>query len=199
MFTEDYLPTTLSEVTRKNAELRGDAVATVFEGRETTFGVFNRHCNQVANGLATLGVQPQKHIAYLGKNSDLYFELLYGAAKARAILAPVNWRLAPPEIAYIVNDCAAEVLSVGPEFADGLRAFAQRDRTAVKALKSEFWAERFRALGGRETFRIGQALREHARRVRPDWPTEKDRREDLADHIEWKRQIDRAANAFTGR
>ncbi len=126
MFTEDYLPTTLSEVTRKNAELRGDAVATVFEGRETTFGVFNRHCNQVANGLATLGVQPQKHIAYLGKNSDLYFELLYGAAKARAILAPVNWRLAPPEIAYIVNDCAAEVLFVGPEFVDGLRAFAHQ-------------------------------------------------------------------------
>jgi hypothetical protein len=66
-------------------------------------------------------------------------------------------------------------------------------------LKNEYWVQRFRALGSCETFRIGQALREHARRVRPEWPTEKDRSEDLAHHIECKRQIERAAHAFPGR
>ncbi|MDE2362949.1 MAG: fatty acid--CoA ligase [Hyphomicrobiales bacterium] len=124
MFTEDFAPAVLGDIARKNAALRGDAIGVHFEGRDTTFRDFDRHTNQVANGLVAFGVEPQKHIAYIGKNSDFYFELFYGAAKARAILAPVNWRLAPPEMAYIVNDCKAEILFVGAEFADGLRAFA---------------------------------------------------------------------------
>ena len=135
MFTEEFAPTVLGDIARKNAALRADAVATHFEGRDTTFRDFDRHTNQVANGLVALGVAPQKHIAYVGKNSDLYFELFFGAAKARAILAPVNWRLAPPEMAYIINDCKAEVLFVGPEFVDGLKAFA-KDLTSVRHIVS---------------------------------------------------------------
>lgn len=125
MYTKDFAPTVLGDIARKNAALYGDAVATHFEGRDVTFRDFDRHTNQVANGLIALGVEPQKHIAYIGKNSDVYFELFFGAAKARAILAPVNWRLAPPEMAYIIDDCQAEVLFVGPEFVDGVRAFAK--------------------------------------------------------------------------
>ena len=129
MFTEQFAPRVLGDIARKNAALRPDAIATHFEGRETTFAAFDRHTNQVANGLIALGVEPQKHIAYVGKNSDLYFELFIGAAKARAILAPVNWRLAPPEMAYIIDDCQAEVLFVGPEFVDGVRALAKDLKT----------------------------------------------------------------------
>ena len=124
MFTEEFAPNVLGDVARKNAAIRGDAVAAHFEGRDTTFAEFERHTNQVANGLIALGVEPQKHVAYVGKNSDLYYELFFGAAKARAILAPVNWRLAAPEMAYIINDCQAEVLFVGPEFIEGVRKFA---------------------------------------------------------------------------
>ena len=36
--------------------------------------------------------------------------------KANVVMAPVNWRLAGPEIAFIVGDCKAPVLFVGPEF-----------------------------------------------------------------------------------
>jgi len=42
-------------------------------------------------------------------------------------------------------------------------------------------------------------LWQHARRVRPDWPTPRDRNEDLAHHVELKRRLDRAADAFTRR
>jgi acyl-CoA synthetase (AMP-forming)/AMP-acid ligase II len=137
MITEDFKPKVLGDIARKNAALYGDAVATFFEGRETTFRDFDRHTNQVANALEALGVAPQKHIAYVGKNSDLYFELFFGAAKARAILAPVNWRLAPPEMAYIINDCAAEVLFVGPEFIDGVRSFASELKTVRHIVSME--------------------------------------------------------------
>jgi acyl-CoA synthetase (AMP-forming)/AMP-acid ligase II len=50
------------------------------------------------------------------KNSDTFYEVWFGAAKARKVLVPVNWRLAPAEIAYILNDSGAEFLFVGPEF-----------------------------------------------------------------------------------
>jgi long-chain acyl-CoA synthetase len=52
----------------------------------------------------------------LDKNTIEVFELMFGAAKVGAVLCPVNWRLAPPEVAHIVNDAHARVLVVGPEF-----------------------------------------------------------------------------------
>ncbi|MDO9357281.1 MAG: ATP-binding cassette domain-containing protein, partial [Solirubrobacteraceae bacterium] len=57
--------------------------------------------------LKALGVKPTERVAYLGKNSDIYFELLLGAIKAKVVMTPVNWRLAGPEIAFIVEDCKA--------------------------------------------------------------------------------------------
>ncbi|NVN84451.1 MAG: fatty acid--CoA ligase [Rhodopseudomonas sp.] len=114
-------PNTLADVVRAQAAARGDELLFEFEGRATTFGEFNAHTNQVANALVASGVKPHERVAYLGKNSDIYFELLLGAIKANVVMAPVNWRLAGPEIAFIVEDCKAAVLFVGPEFVEQVR------------------------------------------------------------------------------
>jgi acyl-CoA synthetase (AMP-forming)/AMP-acid ligase II len=111
-----------ADVSRIQARERPDKPAFLFEGRTTSFAAFDRHASQAANGLVALGVKPQTHIAYLGKNCDYYFELLVAAAKANVIMTPVNWRLAGPEIVYILNDAKAQVLFVGPEFVDLARA-----------------------------------------------------------------------------
>ena len=107
--------TNLAEMVRARAKTRGDAVAFEFEGRQTSFAEFDRTTNQVANALIALGIKPHERITYLGKNSDIFFELLMGAMKANVVMAPVNWRLAGPEVAFIVEDCKARVLFVGPE------------------------------------------------------------------------------------
>ena len=112
----------LADVIRIQAKTHGDATVFEFEGRTTTFAQFDRHANQIANGLIAMGVRPNERVAYLGKNSDIFFELMLGAIKARAVMAPVNWRLAGPEVAYIVEDCKAAVLFVGPEFVDLVRS-----------------------------------------------------------------------------
>src|SRR3954451_8358613 len=111
----------LAEMVRARAKSRGDAVAYEFEGRQTSFADFDILTNRVANALIAQGIKPSEHIAYLGKNSDVYFELLLGAMKANVVMAPVNWRLAGPEIAFIVEDCKAPALFVGPEFVDQVR------------------------------------------------------------------------------
>ena len=109
-------PANLAEMVRERAKSRGNALVYEFEGRQTSFAEFDIKTNRVANALIALGVKPGERIAYLGKNSDIYFELLMGAMKANVVMAPVNWRLAGPEVAFIVADCRAPVLFVGPEF-----------------------------------------------------------------------------------
>jgi acyl-CoA synthetase (AMP-forming)/AMP-acid ligase II len=109
-------PANLAEMVRARARSRGNAIAYEFEGRETSFGDFDILTNRAANALIAQGVKPRERIAYLGKNSDVYFELLLGAMKANVVMVPVNWRLAGPEIAFIVEDCRAPILFVGPEF-----------------------------------------------------------------------------------
>src|ERR1700716_1134479 len=109
-------PANLADMLRARAKSRGHATAFEFEGRLTSFAELDIKTNRVANALIALGVRPRERIAYLGKNSDIFFELLLGAMKAGVVMAPVNWRLAGPEVAFIVGDCNASVLFVGPEF-----------------------------------------------------------------------------------
>ena len=114
-------PANLADMLRARAKARGNAIAFEFEGRQTSFAELDIKTNRVANGLKAHGVKARERIAYLGKNSDIYFELLLGAMKANVVMAPVNWRLAGPEIAFIVEDCKAPVLFVGPEFVEQIR------------------------------------------------------------------------------
>lgn len=111
---------TLADIPRYHADLAPDAVALSFEGRETTYGGLDRASNQVANGLIAAGIKPAGRVAILDKNSDAFFSVLLGAAKANAVLVPLNARLAAPEIAFVINDSGAEVMFVGEAFLETL-------------------------------------------------------------------------------
>ena len=112
---------TLGEIVEQQACRLSDKVVYRFEGRSTSYATFNRHAKQIANALTAAGVKHGDRIAHLGKNTDFYFEILFAATKIGAVMVPVNWRLAGPEIVYILNDCGAKVLFVGPEFVDLVR------------------------------------------------------------------------------
>ena len=108
----------LADLVRTHADVRPDKAAFIFEDRTTTYDELNRGASQVANGLLELGIRPGERIAYLGKNAPEYFEILMGGSKAGAVMCPVNWRLAPAEIAYIINDMKAQIMFIGREFAE---------------------------------------------------------------------------------
>lgn len=107
---------TLGDIARFHGRERPTSTAFVFEDRVTDYRTFDAHTNQIANGLVAEGLQPQSRIAVMGKNSDWYYELLTGCAKADMVTVGINWRLAPPEVAYILNDAEARILFVGKEF-----------------------------------------------------------------------------------
>jgi acyl-CoA synthetase (AMP-forming)/AMP-acid ligase II len=111
----DQMPT-LGDIARYHARERPAATALTFEGRSTTFADFQRHTNQVANALSAQRVGRGDRLAYIGKNSDHYFEILIGAAKVGAVLTPIGWRLAPAEMTFIVENARARIVFVGPEF-----------------------------------------------------------------------------------
>ena len=117
--------TAIGEPRRHRARARQNAAAmpspTSSRAATPAFAEFDVKTNRVANALIAMGLKKGDRIAYLGKNSDIYFELLMGAMKAGVVMAPVNWRLAGPEVAFIVADCKAPVLFVGPEFITQVR------------------------------------------------------------------------------
>ena len=107
---------TVGDITRHHARIRPERVAIHYEGQRTTYSDLDRRANRVANGLIAEGIRPQARIAYLSKNSPAFFDLWFGAAKADIVLVPVNFRLAPPEVAYVVDDAGAEILFVSADF-----------------------------------------------------------------------------------
>ncbi|MFT3727399.1 MAG: fatty acid--CoA ligase [Terricaulis sp.] len=121
---------TVGDISRYHAKERPHAIAQSFEERDTTFAELDRHTSQVANALISDGVKKGDRVAYVGKNSDHYFELFFGAAKMGAVMAPIGWRLAVPEIGYIIENSKAPMVFAGPEILD--QALQAVEAIAVK-------------------------------------------------------------------
>jgi acyl-CoA synthetase (AMP-forming)/AMP-acid ligase II len=121
----------LADVSRYQARRAPSDIALEFEGAQTTFMALDIASNRVANGLIASGVNPQSRIAILDKNSDAFFEVLLGTAKANAVLVPVNAWLTDAEISFILRDANSEVLFLGETFA----AIASELRRETLALK----------------------------------------------------------------
>ncbi len=107
----------------RRAELTPDRIAVVdrSDGRRYTYAELNARACRTAHYLRSLGVGMGDRVSILAHNSLVYLDLLYGVGKIGAVLAPLNWRLQPRELAYIVGDCTPKALFCGPEFVDAAR------------------------------------------------------------------------------
>ncbi len=104
---------TLGDMIRERVVERPDAPAITYQDGTITYGQLDAWSNQVAHALRAAGIQRGDRVAILDKNVPEFFELLLGAGKLGVVLAAVNWRLAPPEIAQVVNDSTARYWSWG--------------------------------------------------------------------------------------
>jgi acyl-CoA synthetase (AMP-forming)/AMP-acid ligase II len=106
----------VADITRAQAKAIPHDIAQIFDGRETSYSELHDHACRVAQGLVAEGTKSGTRIGFMGKGSDRYFEMLHGAFKAGAVVVGVNWRLAAPEVAYVLNDSHTEILFVGADF-----------------------------------------------------------------------------------
>lgn len=88
-------------------------------GVELSYRDFDERASRVAEALTTeLGLEPGDRVAVLAHNGAPYFETIYGCAKSETLYVALNWRLAPPELEYIVDDADPAVLLYGEAFAE---------------------------------------------------------------------------------
>src|SRR5712671_4379161 len=108
-------PSTLSPLTgvRELASSAPTRTAFIFEGESISYLRLSKRANAVANGLTAAHLPRQSRIALLDFNHLSYAEILIGALQAGHALCPINARLAPPEVAWILNDSRAPILFVG--------------------------------------------------------------------------------------
>ncbi len=108
--------TTLADIIRTHGVSRASANSLIEGDRTRTWGELYERSVRVANALQAAGVGVQDRVAFLDKNSIEHFEVFYGCALINAVSVDINWRLAPPEVEFIVNDSAAKVLVVHADF-----------------------------------------------------------------------------------
>jgi acyl-CoA synthetase (AMP-forming)/AMP-acid ligase II len=122
----------------KRAELFPDKEGLVCEGLRLTFKQMNERCNRLAHALAKLGVERGDRVAILAFNEPEYYDLFNAVAKMGAIMVTLNYRLAGPELQYIMEDSGAKVLIFSREFAEVVDSF--RNEVPAQQRHPEFSA-----------------------------------------------------------
>ncbi len=113
----------------KQADMRPDKCALIdaATNRQFTYAEFHLRASRFAEFLRDeWRIQPGDRVALLANNSSDYFEMLWGCAKAGAILVCLNWRLALPELEFIMRDATPAALIYDPPFAASAAGLRQR-------------------------------------------------------------------------
>lgn len=106
--------------------------AVVCGKEQFTYAQFADRVSRLAGALRKAGVQAGDRVAFLSTNCHRLLEAYYGVIEAGAVLLPLNIRLAPQELAYILNDAGARVLFLQAHFLPLVETF----RSQLSAVKS---------------------------------------------------------------
>ncbi len=102
----------------KHADTRPGKVALIDDGRDLTitYGELGDRVRRLASWYGSVGVERGDRVAFLSENTTDIFEALFACARAGAILVPLNWRLAVPELEFIITDSTPRLLIYEEQF-----------------------------------------------------------------------------------
>jgi fatty-acyl-CoA synthase len=106
---------------------RGTAV--VCGGLRHTYAQFAKRAARLAGALRAARVKPGDRVAFLSMNCHRLLEAYYAVLDAGAVLLPLNIRLTPHELAFILNDSGAKILFLEREFLATVDSFRQSTST----------------------------------------------------------------------
>ena len=107
--------------------------AVVCDQHNFTYTEFADRARHLAGALRQAGIQPGDRVAFLSTNCHRLLEAYYGVLEAGAVLLPLNIRLAPNELAYILNDAGATILFVEKQLLGLVESF-RNDIPSVKMI-----------------------------------------------------------------
>ncbi|MDT7791691.1 MAG: fatty-acyl-CoA synthase, partial [Mycobacterium sp.] len=94
----------------RHALMQPNATALRFLGQTTTWGELDRRVTALAGSLSRRGVGFGDRVLILMLNRTEFIESFLAANRLGAIAVPVNFRMTPPEIVFLVSDCQARVM-----------------------------------------------------------------------------------------
>ena len=112
---------TVYSIVKRNARVNSNRTALKSGNQKITHRQFLEKVDLLSCGLLDAGLKRGDRIGVLGQNSLEYVYLYGAAAKVGAIMIPINWRLDPEEIKYVISDATPKMLFVGSEFQDMMR------------------------------------------------------------------------------
>lgn len=107
----------LGEICRYWARWQPEAPAIVCGGRSVTWAELDRRTDAIAAGLAERGISPGDRLGILGQNSVEWCELVVAGFKLGAAVVPLNIRLAPEELRYVIVHAGCSAVAVDAELA----------------------------------------------------------------------------------
>ena len=122
---------------RQRALRSPERLALRFEGRDWTYAEMQRAIEDCAARLAALGIAKRDRVAFLGFNQPMFLFAMFAAARLGAIFVPLNFRLTGPELAFMIEDCAASALIVDADH----RAVIEPQLPNLPSLKAVLAAE----------------------------------------------------------
>ncbi|HMK64338.1 MAG TPA: AMP-binding protein, partial [Thermodesulfobacteriota bacterium] len=140
----------------QRAYLTPDREGLVCEKIRRTYRELNERANRLADTMKALGVGYGDRVGLLALNEPEYYDMYFGLGKIGAILVPINYRLAGPEIQFILSDCGAKVFVFGPEYKDIVDSIRQKIPAKELITLSENppdWAKSYGALIDRASSR----------------------------------------------
>lgn len=113
MGLRDY---TLYSVLRRNGLVFPDRIALIAGEETIDYSSLVQMIDRLAYGLSTAGISKGDRIAVIAQNSLRYVYLYGAAAKIGAVMVPINWRLGPDEVKYIISDMSPRMIFASHEF-----------------------------------------------------------------------------------
>jgi long-chain acyl-CoA synthetase len=127
----DSLSVLVADVVREQADRRGDHVAVRTADRALTYAQLDERSSRLAQALRARGVRKGSRVAHLDRTGPEVVELLFATSKLGAVIVPLNWRLAPPELRTIVGDARPRVVIAGATYADVAAELAREPELVV--------------------------------------------------------------------
>lgn len=113
----------ISRWIERHADFDPDKPALVFEGREISYAELAVAISTTARALKhSFGITHGDRVAFLAFNGPEFLIVMFACARLGAIFIPLNWRLAPPEHAFMLKNATAKLVICEPAFADHLDA-----------------------------------------------------------------------------
>ena len=114
-----WVPASIDQRLDASARLWADRTYLVFGEREHTYGDTVRRSRQIAARLSAAGVRKGTHVGLLMANSFDLYATMYAIARLGAWSVPLNYFLAPAELAYVVSHSQCSVVVVDPDVPGG--------------------------------------------------------------------------------